>query len=220
MSRRFQVGSAVVEPPLHQISRNGRLHRLEPRVMRVLLCLAARPGEVLTRDELLSSVWAEGLPSDEGLTQAICKLRKAFGDRAGQATVIETIPKVGYRLIAPITTTSPTSNGHAKTAPSGQAPPPLASSVSPPLRPAAFGLGGGLEAWRWLAVCFALLVLFCGLWASYIAHRPFPIEQRRVFIQHAESDSTLGPQRMRILVRGYSISPQNPPRNSSPSSPY
>jgi len=194
MEQPFWIGPAAVEPPLNQIRRNGRVHRVEPRVMRVLLCLVARPGEVLTRSALLDTVWTDALPNDEGLTQAVCKLRKAFGDRATRSTVIETIPKVGYRLIASVSHQPGSTNGHAapvdaeatepgQPAAAGGVPPPPRS----PLQAAAFGIGRQDGEWRWLAVCFALLILFCGLWSSYLAGRSVvPEPYQRILIHRVE----------------------------------
>ncbi len=202
----FWIGPVAVEPPLNQIRPNGSVHKVEPRVMRVLLCLAARPGEVLTREALLDAVWSDGFPNDEGLTQAVCKLRKAFGDRATHSTVIETIPKVGYRLVAPVSAQPVSSNGQAKISSAGhvgqpehddrQAPP------RSPVRPASFGFGERNAEWHWLAVCFALLILFCGLWSSYVAQQPVPTEHRRIFIHKVGPDATVPNQRrVRIMWR-------------------
>ncbi len=222
----FWIGPAIVEPPLHQIRLGGRTHKLEPRVMRVLLCLAARPGHPVTRDDLLDAVWTDALPNDEGLTQAVCKLRKAFGDRATHATVIETIPKVGYRLIAPVSAkpivpngearvssngqAQSSSNGHAKIASNGQAEKPEAGHARrppprPPLPASTFGLGYRQTEWRWLAVCFALLIVFCAMWASYVARPAMPAEQQHVFIHRIGSgpDATAPQGKMRIMVRKY-----------------
>ena len=193
----FWIGPVAVEPPLNQIRPNGSVHKVEPRVMRVLLCLATRPGEVLTRAALLDAVWSDGLPNDEGLTQAVCKLRKAFGDRATHSTVIETIPKVGYRLVAPVSAQPLSSNGHLEQPePDDRQAPPRAPSP-----PSGLGYGDRRTEWRWLAVCFALLILFCGLWSSYVAQRPAPVEQRRIFIHKIGPDTTAPNQhRVRIMA--------------------
>ena len=203
---RFWINSAIVEPPLHQIRLHGILHRVEPRVMRVLLCLAARPGEVLTREALLNAVWSDGFPNDEGLTQAVCKLRKAFGDRATRSTVIETIPKVGYRLVAPVSAQPVSSNGQAKISSNDHTGQPEHDHRQAPPRapagPASFGFGERNAEWRWLAVCFALLILFCGLWSSYVAQQPVPTEHRRIFIDKVGPDATAPNQRrVRIMWR-------------------
>ena len=60
------------------------------------------PAEMIGREELLSAVWPGVVVGDDALTQAIIKLRKALGDDAQEPRYIETIPKRGYRLIAPV----------------------------------------------------------------------------------------------------------------------
>ena len=94
-SRRVQIGHVVCD--FHQLTLDveGEVIRLEPRLAGLLAVLVQRPGEVISRDELLSLAWDAGA-SDEALTQAVSRLRKLLGDR----TTIETIPRVGYRLTA------------------------------------------------------------------------------------------------------------------------
>jgi hypothetical protein len=70
--------------------------------MEVLVALAGSAGKVVGREELLSAVWPGVVVSDEVLTQAVIKLRKALGDTAKKPEYIETIPKRGYRLIAEV----------------------------------------------------------------------------------------------------------------------
>ena len=72
---------------------NGE-QRLEPKVMAVLLRLAEQPTEVVSRRELLDSVWADMVVGDQALTRTISELRKGLT----QVQLIETIPKTGYRL--------------------------------------------------------------------------------------------------------------------------
>ena len=91
----FHVGS-------HELSRNGKTIRLEPRVASLLLYLATRPGEPVSRTALLEALWPGVVVSDEALTNAVNKLRRAFGDDRANPKVIETIPKAGYRLILPV----------------------------------------------------------------------------------------------------------------------
>jgi len=91
----FYVGS-------HELGRNGKIIRLEPRVASLLLYLARRPGEPVSRTALLEALWPGVVVSDEALTNAVNKLRRAFGDDRANPRVIETIPKTGYRLILPV----------------------------------------------------------------------------------------------------------------------
>lgn len=85
----------------------GELHRVEPKVAEVLVYLAGRAGQVVSRDELLSAIWPGVVVGDDALTQAIIKLRKALGDDARRPEYIETLAKRGYRLIAPVCAETP-----------------------------------------------------------------------------------------------------------------
>ena len=77
---RLQVGDWVVEPALNQLSAAGKTVKLEPKAMAVLVYLANLPGQVVSREELLSTVWAGLVVGDDSLTQVVIKLRKALGD--------------------------------------------------------------------------------------------------------------------------------------------
>ena len=90
------------------------------------------------------------------------------------------------------------SNGHA-----GQPEhDPRQASPRAPAGPASFGFGQRNAEWRWLAVCFALLILFCGLWSSYVVQQPVPTEHRRLFIDKVSPDATAPKQRrVRIMWR-------------------
>ena len=99
---RLQIGEWTVEPALNQLSAAGRAVKLEPKAMAVLVYLAERPGQVVSREALLSAVWSGMVVSDDSLTQVVIKLRKALGDVPEKPAHIQTISKGGYRLIAPV----------------------------------------------------------------------------------------------------------------------
>jgi DNA-binding winged helix-turn-helix (wHTH) protein/TolB-like protein len=99
----WQIGEWRVEPSVNEIGRDGEAVRIEPKVMEVLAFLADRAGQVVSREELLSAVWPGAVVGDDTLSQAIIKLRKALRDPAKSPQYIETIPKRGYRLVAPAT---------------------------------------------------------------------------------------------------------------------
>ncbi len=103
MKSEFLLDEWLVEPDLNRLSRPGRVVQIEPKVMDVLACLAAHPGEVCSKEKLMQNVWAGTHVSDEVLTYTISELRKALGDSAKKPTFIATIAKRGYRLIAPVT---------------------------------------------------------------------------------------------------------------------
>ena len=98
----MQVGTWTVEPALHQLSAGDRSVKVEPKAMAVLLYLADRPGQVVSREALLTAVWPGVVVGDDALTQVVVKLRKALGDAPMQPAYIETISKGGYRLVAPV----------------------------------------------------------------------------------------------------------------------
>jgi len=81
---------------------DGGSGRLTHKALQVLLVLAGRHGEVVCREALFAAVWPDTMPTDDVLTQAITQLRKAFGDDRDAPRYIETIPKVGYRMLAPV----------------------------------------------------------------------------------------------------------------------
>ncbi len=96
----FTVGGWRVDPSALRVSNEFKTVKLEPKAMAVLKFLASRPGDVITRQELELSVWAGTVVGYDALSNAINKLRKAFGDKARNPQYIETIAKSGYRLIA------------------------------------------------------------------------------------------------------------------------
>ncbi len=98
----YRIRDWDVDPAACLVSRNGDSVHLEPKVMDLLVFLARKPGIVLSRDELLDEIWPGVVVSDEALTNAIIKLRKAFNDSARKPRFIETLPKRGYRLIAEV----------------------------------------------------------------------------------------------------------------------
>jgi len=74
--------------------------------MEVLVCLAKRSEELVTKDELLRSVWADTFVSDDVLIRSISELRRVFQDDAKDARFIQTVPKRGYRLLPPVVWTN------------------------------------------------------------------------------------------------------------------
>jgi len=96
----FRIAGWRVDPELNRLSRDGEIAQIEPKVMDVLVRLAADPGEVVSKQQLLDSVWNGDLVSESVLSRAIAELRSHLGDDARNPTYIATIPRRGYRLIA------------------------------------------------------------------------------------------------------------------------
>ena len=102
MEKSFRIGDWLAEPGLNTIRKEDRVEHLEPKTMDVLAYLARNPGEVLDRDQILEAVWPDTFVGDSTLTYAVVGLRKALGDDSKKPEYIRTIPKRGYRLIAPV----------------------------------------------------------------------------------------------------------------------
>jgi DNA-binding winged helix-turn-helix (wHTH) protein len=80
-----------------ELLREGRAVALRPKAFDLLAFLTSRPGEVLTKDELITTVWAGVVVTDDSLTQCVHELRAALGD-AG--SLLKTVPRRGYRFDA------------------------------------------------------------------------------------------------------------------------
>ena len=94
----FYLGDFLVEPLKGQVTGRAGSHHLPPKAIEVLLCLARAPGELVTRETLLATVWGDGHGSSEALSHAVGEIRKALDDHADNPTFIQTLPRRGYRL--------------------------------------------------------------------------------------------------------------------------
>jgi DNA-binding winged helix-turn-helix (wHTH) protein len=95
----FRIGAWLVQPQLNRVANVGRVAHLRPRTMDVLVHLAKRGGAVVGRGELFEAVWRGQRVEEEGLTHCIAELRAALADSPQSPSLIETIPKRGYRLM-------------------------------------------------------------------------------------------------------------------------
>jgi DNA-binding winged helix-turn-helix (wHTH) protein/TolB-like protein len=93
----FTLGGLAVRPSRLQVEGARGAERLQPRVLQALIALAARPGEVVSREVLIDRCWDRRIVGDDAINRCIAKLRQVGG--AHGAFSIEAIPKVGYRLI-------------------------------------------------------------------------------------------------------------------------
>jgi len=98
----FQVGPWLIVPSLNAVSHNGESIHLAPKVMGVLVCLAKHAGQSVSKEDLLQTVWPGTFVGDDVLKGSISELRRVFEDDAREPTIIQTIPKRGYRLVAPV----------------------------------------------------------------------------------------------------------------------
>ena len=155
-----RFGSFEADLCAGELRRNGIRLKLQSQPFRVLALLLQRPGQVLTREELQQELWPSGtfVDYEQGLATAVNKARDALGDSSANPRFIETVPRCGYRFIAPVTTVLRES-------------PSLALAARPP--------GGSRHIWIYgIAAAAALASLVLVGWLLHKPHQQFAIDQR------------------------------------------
>jgi DNA-binding winged helix-turn-helix (wHTH) protein len=103
-ARTRKFGGFVVDTRAAELYRGGKKIKVQHQPMQVLLALLARPGDVVTREELREKIWPADtfVDFEHSLNTAIKKLRQALGDRATKSKFVETLPRRGYRFLAAV----------------------------------------------------------------------------------------------------------------------
>lgn len=104
MLRRYRFGPFELDSSTGTLSRNGNRVKLQDLPCRLLIVLLERPGEIVTREELCGRLWPENtfVEFDKSVGVAIRKIRESLRDDAEAPRYVETIPRRGYRFIAPV----------------------------------------------------------------------------------------------------------------------
>ena len=102
----FEFDDFRIDSGQFLLTKGGHSTPITPTVFRILLALLENPGQVVTKEELISCVWPDSFVEEGNLNRNISTLRKALGERPSDHRYIETIPKTGYRFIAPVKTTA------------------------------------------------------------------------------------------------------------------
>lgn len=105
-SDRFRLSDWLVDPSLSRISNGDTVVHLEPRAMEVLVYLASRPDDLVSKQDLVHNVWKAEAVAHGSLTGIIAQLRNALHDDSKHPKYIETIHTKGYRLIADVAAVS------------------------------------------------------------------------------------------------------------------
>lgn len=98
----YEFGPFRLDDAERTLSRDGRGIALSPKLFETLSALVERGGHVVSKDELLKKVWPDSFVEESSLSQNISLLRKALGESGQPSKYIETIPKRGYRFVAPV----------------------------------------------------------------------------------------------------------------------
>jgi DNA-binding winged helix-turn-helix (wHTH) protein len=102
MSAQFKFDRFAVDAGQRRLTNGGESIEVNSRYLDALILMLRNPGQLITRERFLDDVW-KGIPvTDEALSQCIANLRRLLGDDAAKPRFIETVPKHGYRFIAPV----------------------------------------------------------------------------------------------------------------------
>lgn len=99
----YQFDSIVVDPRSGRVTRDGVPVDLEPKAYDLLTYLLSRAGDLVTKQDLLDTIWPNVYVTDNAVARVVAQLRRALGDSARGARYIETVPTRGYRFVAPVT---------------------------------------------------------------------------------------------------------------------
>src|SRR5580658_3368774 len=146
-----------------ELRKDGKKVPIQEQPLRVLVSLLERPGELVTRDELREKLWQSDtfVDFDTGLNKAITKIRDVLEDSAASPRFVETLPKRGYRFIAPVEKLAP--------APEQRAPDPT-SLETRPAEAVKSGYGGKTKLTA--AGLSFLLLLIVIAWLRWSRERP------------------------------------------------
>jgi DNA-binding winged helix-turn-helix (wHTH) protein len=115
----LRFGEFELDLEAGQLLKNSRLVRLQPQPFKLLCLLTSQPGKLLTREEIRTALWKNDtfVDFEQGVNFAIKQVREALHDPADHPVYIQTVPKRGYRFLAPITTVSAQSDPETSRAP-------------------------------------------------------------------------------------------------------
>ena len=170
----YRFGLFEVDERRGDVLKQGFRLRLRGRPYDILLILLERPGELITRDELRTRLWSSDtfVDFDHGLNASVNRLREVIGDSAESPRFIETIPRKGYRFIAPVTVAASVSPRPAEDqAVASTAPASIASDVAIPLPVPAVPAPDPDVRFSWfrrlrvqLALAILLVAALTGVW--------------------------------------------------------
>lgn len=101
----IRFGAFELDLDAERLLKNGRQVRLQPQPFKLLRLLTTQPGRLLTREEIQAALWTNDtfVDFEQGVNFAVKQVREALGDRAENSIYVETVPKRGYRFLAPVT---------------------------------------------------------------------------------------------------------------------
>src|SRR5262245_45987567 len=98
----FEFADFVLDPAERLLLQRGRPLRLTPRIFDLLVALVRHRGRLMSKDELFDAVWPNRFVAEVNLSVGISTLRRLLGRNSGRQAFIQTVPKRGYRFVAPV----------------------------------------------------------------------------------------------------------------------
>src|SRR6185437_13551699 len=98
----YRFADCEVDPHERRLLVHGQLVTLTPKVFDTLVLLVERAGHAVSKDELMAALWPRGFVHESNLSKHIWLIRRALGDGEDESRCIETVPKLGYRFVAPV----------------------------------------------------------------------------------------------------------------------
>jgi TolB-like protein/DNA-binding winged helix-turn-helix (wHTH) protein len=204
MSNLYYFGQFILDPRRRTLSRADSPVSLTPKAFDVLLFLAQNPNRLVTKEELLQTVWGDTFVEEGNLTQYISHLRKALGDNSEDSRLIVTIARKGYQFTANVTATQQgaTANhaaAHVPTFESSLAPtqalPESSTNEAVPKAP---------MRWRTAAALATLAIILAG--ASYASRRHFagmaPPKSQKIMLAVLPFENLTGDPNKEYLADG------------------
>lgn len=104
--RLLRFGVFELNLDLEELRKNGTVLKLPPQPFQLLAMLASRSGQIVTRDEIQQQLWGSDtfIDFEQGVNKCVKQIRTALGDNADNPLYLETIPRHGYRFLAPVRT--------------------------------------------------------------------------------------------------------------------
>ncbi|MGB0011409.1 MAG: tetratricopeptide repeat protein [Candidatus Sulfotelmatobacter sp.] len=199
----YRFGPFQLDPSRATLTRNTKQLKLQDLPFRMLAILVEKPGEIVSREELRQRLWPENtfVEFDNSLGVAIRKIRDALGDNADAPCYVETVPRQGYRFLAPVTTVTESENPARPLAPET-----ITAPISSPRAKKLPAISG--RRWRYIAIA-AFVVLVIGS-TAYRFRLP------RTRIENKTAAETNLPQvhvRRSVAVMGFRNLPGRPEDN-------
>jgi DNA-binding winged helix-turn-helix (wHTH) protein/tetratricopeptide (TPR) repeat protein len=179
-NRIYRFAAFTLEPAERRLSEAGKTIALTPKVFDTLVLLVERAGHIVSKDELMRLLWPRGYVDESNLTKHIWLIRRVLGDGEHESRFIETVPKAGYRFVAPVTTVPSAPLPAPSSSPVSEAAAQSSAAATPDAAPSGPGnTRPSLRRWGLASAVAAGTLLLGILWRLGIAPRLAPAAAHR-----------------------------------------